>query len=314
MEIPQALIQRATKQSGVVSREQVVQSGLSDSVLKRLVRSGQWRRLSQGVYAIGPDSWMQSVWAGLMVGGTGAVVGLRAAAHLWNLPWNLSEEPPIDIFVGSGHRTPQSKGPWRFIRADRQGVQTPSRTSIARTIVDLGETLSGDDLATLAGQCVARRRVTSQEVLSVLDGVQRHPQRALLRDVLAQAGEGVTSALERRYLTSVERPHGLPKASRQAKPVGIYTVDNYYEAYELIIELDSQSYHRGLAAARDVERDTVHSRNGILTLRYTWSDITDRPCQTAREIAMVLARRGWRGEITSCKRCSSTTRTLLGRV
>ena len=330
VEVPEGLVEVAARQQGVVSRGQIVGWGVSDEVLGRLVRSGQWRRLATGVYAINAETWLQWVHAGLLVAGGTAVVGLRAAAQLWGLPieqsrrrYQRDERPrggparpattatngpaagivdrPIEIFVGRGHRAPATVGPWQFIRADRVGESSPPRTSIAQTIVDLAETMSGDELASLVGQSL--RRVRPAEVRETLART-RHRQRKLLTEVLADAEGGVASALERRYAHDVERAHGLPRAQRQAKPVGIFTVDNLYD-HDVIVELDSQAYHRGAAASRDIDRDRTHAQHGFITLRYTWSDVADHPCRTATDVATTLVGRGWPGWITRCPRCQT---------
>jgi len=382
MAVPEELAGVASRQAGVVGREQVRRVGVSDKVIERLVRTGQWRRLVSGVYAVSDESWEQWVWAGVLVGGGTAVVGLRAAAQLWGLatptdrrsgtggrvttartattgaatgvgkattgattggekttigtatgrstsggkttagtatpgsttavgistagttiPVALSSGEPIEIYIGRDRRTPTVTGPWQFIRADRVGEGDPPRTSLAQTIVDLAATLNADQLASLVGQSL--RRVRPAEVRAVLDQTRHHKQRRLLSEVLDDASSGVTSALERRYAHDVERAHGLPSAHRQAKPVGIYTVDNLYEDYEVIVELDSQVYHRGAAATQDLERDRTHTQYGFITLRYTWADVTDHPCRTATEIAATLNRRGWNAQMTACPRCTS---------
>ena len=41
-------------------------------------------------------------------------------------------------------------------------------------------------------------------------------------------------------------------------------------------------------------------RPGIVTLRYSWADVTQRPCQVAAQVAEVLQGRGWRGTPRPC--------------
>ena len=335
MTIPDQVIEQSRGQGGVMSRKQILSCGVSDDVIGRLVRSGRWQRLAQGIYALEPDSWMQRVWAGLLIGGDRAVVGLRAAAKLWNLPYEKGryepDNPPIEIYVGETHHVLPSNDKWRFIRSSRSGQLTPRRTSIAQTIVDLARTMTGDQMASLVGQSVGRHRVTPREIQSALKQTGHHPHRTLLAGVVSDTADGVTSALEWHYVHDVERAHGLPKAWRQAKPVAIFTVDNFYEEYGLIVELDSRAYrdagrvyatescgteakeavdalrakyHRGVAAAQDLERDRIHERNGYSTLRFTWADVVDHPCRTASLVASTLAARGWRGALTTCPRCT----------
>jgi len=296
------------RQAGAVSRQQILRYGVSDDVTGRLVSSGQWRRLALGIYAMGADTWIQRVWAGLLIGGKHAVVGLKAAAKLWNLPidkgrWER-DDPPIEIFVGRNHGVINSTDWWRFVRADREGQSVPRRTSIAQTIVDLSQTMTGDQMASLVGQAVSHHRVSPNDIRAVLNTTARHKQRTLLADIVSDTADGVTSALEWHYVHDVEHAHGLPHARRQAKPVAIFTVDNFYEEYGVIVELDSKAYHRGVAASQDLERDRIHERNGYLTLRFTWADVVDHPCQTAAQVAATLSVQGWRGALTHCPRCS----------
>lgn len=307
MNIPEKVVELSQIQGGAISRKQFISCGVSDDVVSRLVRSGQWRRLAQGVYAMTPDSWIQRVWAGLLIGGDRAVVGLRAAAKLWNLPYDKGryepEDPPIEIYVEETHHVLPVNDKWRFIRSSRVGHLAPRRTSIAQTIVDMARTMTGDQMASLVGQSVNRHRVTPQEIQSVLKQTQRHPHRTLLSGIVSDTADGVSSALEWQYVQTVERAHGLPRAKRQAKPVSIFTVDNFYEEYGVIVELDSKAYHRGVAASQDLERDRIHERNGYMTLRFTWTDVVDHPCQTAALVASTLSAQGWRGRLTTCPRC-----------
>jgi very-short-patch-repair endonuclease len=290
--------------------DQIEAAGVSDDVIGRLLRDGTWRRVAWGIYAISDDCWAQQVWVGLLLGGPHAVVGGRAAAQLWHIPLDKpryhAPEPPIDIYCGRAHNTLRSTDRWHFIRADRVSVGSPPRTSLASTIVDLSQTMDANQLAGLLGQC--RNRVSSKQITEVLAGMGRHPQRALLLDIISDADDGVTSALERRYVRDVERAHRLPHAQRQAKPVGIYAVDNLYEDFGVIVELDSKAFHRGEAGGRDVERDRVHQSHGFYTLRYTWREVVDRSCRTADEVARVLAERGWTGHLVQCPRCREVWR------
>jgi len=50
----------------------------------------------------------------------------------------------------------------------------------------------------------------------------------------------------------------------------------------------------------DIHRDNYFASTGIVTLRYSWADVTSRPCQAAAEIAALLRMRGWTGTLRSC--------------
>jgi hypothetical protein len=122
---------------------------------------------------------------------------------------------------------------------------------------------------------------------------------------LDAAREGAQSLLEFRYLSRVERPHGLPAGTRQ------YPVrrggrrqyqDVLYEAFGVVVELDGRAAHPAEFRLRDARRDNANVAAGQVTLRYTWADVTGRPCDVAAEVGVALMRRGWRGTHRRCCR------------
>jgi hypothetical protein len=55
---------------------------------------------------------------------------------------------------------------------------------------------------------------------------------------------------------------------------------------------------------RDMRRDNAGAEEGVLTLRYGYADLTERPCQVAAQVAQVLRSRGWPGTMRKC-RCAT---------
>jgi hypothetical protein len=127
--------------------------------------------------------------------------------------------------------------------------------------------------------------------------------RSDLAGVLADAGAGILSVLERRYVYGVERAHGLPRADRQSRSrVGCRTryLDNLYPQFGVAVEVDGRAAHPAESRWRDIHRDNASATAGIITLRYGWADVTGRACRVAAETAMVLQRRGWHGRPRPC--------------
>jgi len=131
--------------------------------------------------------------------------------------------------------------------------------------------------------------------------------RADITIALGDVSTGILSLLERRYVDRVERPHGLPPARRQAR-VGQRTgnryLDNLYEEYRLCVELDGTAAHPADEQWRDKRRDNwnlVHE--DIVTLRFGLVDLDARQCETARDVAIRLARNGWPGPFRPCPQC-----------
>jgi len=120
---------------------------------------------------------------------------------------------------------------------------------------------------------------------------------------LADITDGVFSYLERLYVRKVERPHGLPKAKRQVRmdrERSTAYLDNLLDSYGLAVELDGRVAHPVEARWQDIHRDNFFAATGIITLRYSWADITNRPCLVAAQIAVLLRQRGWTGTFRRC--------------
>ena len=300
-QLPAALRQLLDFQAGVVSRDQVLNFELSDRVIHRLLRDDTWRPVSSGVYADRPETWLQLAWAGLLIGGRSAVLGLAAAAYLHR----FEKEPPAEIAVFTGARQSPARADSRFsfIRADRTGFGDPCRTRPAQTVVDLSAKLGADALAAFLAEVVSRRLVDSREILRILEGQKRHRNRQLLRDILGDVSAGAHSPLEVRYVRDVERAHRLPTAIRQAR-VGPYRGDALYELYGLLVELDGRAYHQGRASTVDMDRDNFHQLRGVVTLRFGWRQVSGDPCGVARQVAVALKARGWPGTSTPCRHCA----------
>jgi very-short-patch-repair endonuclease len=143
-------------------------------------------------------------------------------------------------------------------------------------------------------------------VRDILAALPRHPKRALLSDLLEVVTAGSHSPLEVRYAREVERAHGLPPLVRQASPLSGYRTDGWYPAYGLVIELDGRAFHSGTNALNDMDRDNAHLVVGLSTLRFGWRQVATSPCAVAATVAQALARNGWPGAITPCRRCANS--------
>jgi hypothetical protein len=188
-------------------------------------------------------------------------------------------------------------------------VLTPPRTRVEDSVLDLVETCASTDEAfSLILKASASRRTTPELILAALQRRPRMPRRAGLVRALGAAADGVHSLLEFRYVNRVERPHGLPQGRRQ-NPVRRGGRSEYqdlsYEEYGLVIEMDGREAHPAWFRWADIRRDNANAAVGQVTLRYGWDDVTERPCQTALEVAAALREHGWAGALRRCgARCA----------
>jgi predicted transcriptional regulator of viral defense system/very-short-patch-repair endonuclease len=308
--LPDGCRQLIELQRGVLARWQAQAVELKPTTINSLLRSGRWQPLQRGVYATfsGTPSRDAELWAAVLRVGPHAILSHQSAAELDGLTSTRSEV--IHVTVPDSKHIERIPG-IRLHRSERLALarhpsRTPPRTRIEETVLDLTQTAKAIDGAFgwLCQGC-GSRLTTSHLLLTALN--QRHKVR--WRDILVSAlqdiGDGAHSVLEIHYVRDVERPHGLPRARRQARvarSTGPVYLDNLVDRYRTCIELDGKAAHPVAGRWRDIARDNASAADGITTLRYGWPDVAEQPCQTAAQIATVLGQRGWVGQATPCGR------------
>jgi putative AbiEi antitoxin of type IV toxin-antitoxin system len=306
-DIPVTAISIAEWQSGAISRQQLLEAGLSAQTIKRRVERGRWQQLDRGVYAVftGPVPRETELWAALLRAGPGAALSHLSAAELHGLIDYRGES--IYVTVPSTRRVTMHgvvvRTSARIAEATHPGREPP-QTTIEETVFDLIELArTSDNACGWITRAVGRRLTTAERLTETLKLRKKMRWRTTLEDILAAAGDGIHSVLEYRYLRDVERPHGLPRSRHQVRVVingkAAYR-DIYYEEYRLAVELDGRLAHPDEERGRDRRRDNHGGAEGILTTRYDWQDVHRHPCETALLQARILRRRGWTGTPRPC--------------
>jgi very-short-patch-repair endonuclease len=195
----------------------------------------------------------------------------------------------------------------RRVDVARHPALEPARTRLEETVLDLAEaesTATGA-ISWILTAC-ASRRTKPDRLLRALEDRPRMRRRKILLAALGDARIGVETILERGYLYRVERAHGLPKGKRQRQTRAGRTSryeDVRYEKYGVIVELDGQAAHPEGERWKDVRRDNFSAANGWITLRYSYADVMERPCEIAAEVARALRTRGYAGGAHRCGPC-----------
>ena len=295
-------------QHGVLTRPQALGAGLTDNALAVRLRTGRWQRLQTGVYAAfsGEPPRCARLWAAVLRAGPAAALSHQTAAELYGQ--RTVPAPLIHVTVPSGSRVICPRGAVVHysgrLGQSRHPALNPPRTRIEDTVLDLVEDCpSMDEAVSLILRAGASRRTTPERILAALHWRPKMRWRAGLLLALDAATEGAHSLLEFRYVHRVERAHGLPRGHRQ-HPVRRGGRSQYkdigYETYGIVIELDGRDAHPEWLRWADIRRDNATAASGQVTLRYGWYDVTQRPCQTALEIAAALRKRGWTGALRRC--------------
>jgi hypothetical protein len=291
------------RQSGVLTTRQAVEAGLTVGQITARVRFGRWRRMHRGVYATfsGEPARLAQLWAAVLSAGADAMLSHQTAAELARLTDRPSEL--VHVTVPIARRVVKSAGiVIHYSSRAREALhpaKLPPQTRIEETVLDLaGAAQTLDDACGWVTRSLQRGLTTQASLGYYLELRSKIRWRTELAELLTLDAAGLHSVLEMRYRRDVERPHGLPKGIRQARfRRGGHNEyrDVLYEAYLTAVELDGELAHIGEAWRRDARRDNAAAADGIMTLRYSWFDVTKSPCQVAAEVARVLARRGFAG-------------------
>ncbi|WP_420110617.1 type IV toxin-antitoxin system AbiEi family antitoxin domain-containing protein [Pseudactinotalea sp.] len=304
-----ALLQQ---QDGVVARRQLLDLGLQDHDIRRLVRRRELAVAHPGVYVhhTGPLTYRQRQWVAILTAWPAALTGAAALPEL--------RAATIDLVITHGRtlRLPPGVRARRLVDTDDvQWHRSPPRVTDEHAIVDvMSDYIAAGDVPS-AYHALTRvahgRRTTAQHILASLDKRTRVRGRALIRQLLLDLRDGAHSVLERQYLHAVERAHGLPRASRQAvsRATGRRTdSDIRYDQFNLIVELDGAAFHQGARRDDDADRDLAHvASSETATVRVTHGLVFTYTCRTAARIAAILQRRGWRGTPRRCRHCPPAT-------
>ncbi len=295
-------------QDGMITRSQLHALGATPGDIERMLRRKDLVRLASGIFVdhTGVPTWEQDAWVAVMHAWPAAL----SHASVW------MRTRPIHVAVATGRNLERRPGVrWHRVRDLDARVNwrlSPPRVRIEHAALDAASA-APDELAAIAVlTSVVQQRWTSYEaVATALDQRSRMPRGTWLGKVLEDLALGANSVLEHEYLVRVERPHGLPRASRQlCSRAGGRRVerDVAYAAYGLLVELDGKTFHEGTRARdHDLERDldaAVHE--DARTVRLGWGQVLGRGCLTAHRIGVLLRRGGWSGEVRRCPACPRT--------
>ncbi|HEX4657447.1 MAG TPA: type IV toxin-antitoxin system AbiEi family antitoxin domain-containing protein [Streptosporangiaceae bacterium] len=308
-QLPGEVDELLSRHAGVITRAQALAAGMTRHAIQARLDSGRWQRLHVGVYAVysGRPTRESLLWAAVLGVRSGGVLCHQTAAELHGLQ-DVGTGRKIHVMVPCGHSVAALTGVVihysRRVQVARHPALEPPRTRLEETVLDLAEaeaTTTGA-ISWILTAC-ASRKTKPDRLLQAMDSRPRIRRRKILLAALGDARIGVESILEHGYLYRVERAHGLPAGLRQRRTrVGGAPryEDVRYEKYGVIVELDGQAAHPEGERWQDIRRDNLSAMNGWITLRYSYADVMERPCEIADEIVRALRARGYTGGAHRC--------------
>jgi very-short-patch-repair endonuclease len=251
------------------------------SALSRACARGTVVRVLPNVYAstIHSQSFQvraaaASLWANAPVSGV-------AALYLWG----LVEEAPtvIEVLVRPSRKL--HPPPWvrvRRIKGDlprgvRHGV--PVLNPAAAIVLGYGQSPKATRAEIVYG-AVRRKLVGAAQIETVLAALPKVKARKALERSVRAAAAGAQSYLEERALYRVFNTAEFAQFVRQHEVViegNQFFLDMFDRATKTAIELDGRKGHLAEYRQKNIERDCWVATIGVLTLRFSYKDLMERP-------------------------------------
>lgn len=304
--IPTNVLAVARRQDGLITRRQTVAFGLPTSQLDGLVRHRRWSRILPSVYLttyVRPTvrQWIRAsaLWAG-----KDAVV-LGMAALCWQRR-TTADLRSIQLAVTAKQRDP-SVVPDGFPPIVTRRLVVPDDWRIqwdgvwtARTEFAVAQTLSSDGAPAL-DEALRRQWVQLPVVIDAAAAISCPRGRRQRAAILTAAGGGAVSEAERLLHRHLRRarisgwrgnvPVQLPGEGGPETRVA----DVLFDDVPLVLEVDGFAWHSDHQRFQDDRlRQNLFSAAGWTVLRFTWTDLVDRPgavIDTVRRTRARLERR-----------------------
>jgi very-short-patch-repair endonuclease len=289
----------AGRQSGRVSRDQLLAAAIKPSAIDRRLRNGGLERVFRAVFALPntADLPLAVETAAVLACGAATVLSHHSAATLWHLRPGVAR--PVHVTIPGKRGCPAPAG----VKVHRSITLTPADvrvyeglpiTSPARTLLDVAATLTERDVERLLDEArFALRIVSLAEVRDVLARAGGHPGRARLERVANNFTRSTrTESPPEEKLLAMIRAAGLPEPRLQVSLLD-YRIDFFWPDLRLAVEVDAYGTHGSPARFEaDRRRDArLLSEKGIVVLRVTKLAVETRPFEVIALVARAIAQR-----------------------
>lgn len=283
----------ASSQHGLITRQQLIESGRTRHMIQHLVDCGEITRLRPRVYRLtgAPPSWLQSA-AAIHLSVPDAVLSHTTAARLWGFEVDsdgFELTTPMSTRVRlEGVRAHQSA---LLPKQDRVRRLHLPVTSAARTLVDVSPRLRSRTLRSAVDLALRERWLRVEELRSCvarLDGPGRRqlsPMHTLLVELGSahEAGDSDLEAHALRLIISAGLPHPVLQHRVRLRSGRAYRIDLAYPDLKIAVELDGWRYHHTRVAFEDDRsRANELAAEGWVVIRFTASTPDHSLIETVR--------------------------------
>ena len=298
----------AEQQSGVVSRRQLYERGMSRAEVRAHIRARRWRGVGRHAVAVhcGPLPPESRWWAAVLEGGPRAHLDGASALVASGLK-NFTVDK-IRVSVPKGARIRRRRTGEVDLRETRRwraediiGTGIP-RTRPAVAAVRAAMWATSDREATLVLTMAVQQGLCRVEHLAeAMMPVRRDKRRGLIHTLLIDLAGGVRSLGELDLVRGC-RERGLPAPELQVvrrMRSGSYYLDARWEAWGVVVEVDGIQHGWVQNVVAEAIRHNAIATSSDVVLRIPVVGLRVCPDAFFEQIAEALRARGWRGG-TSC--------------
>jgi len=281
---------------GLAARAQLLAHGLSRQAVDRMVSTGRLVVVRRGLYQVGPLPAGHAREAAAVLGcGAEARVSHASAAVLQELLDPARARQPVEVTMPRRRRRRMDG-----VRIHRVRVLLPDEVTVidgipvttpARTLLDIGETLTSREVEQALARALRRRLVTIEQLRRTVERHPRHRGAPLVRRLL-DAGDGpafTRSEAEEKLLELVRKAR-LSAPEVNVKLLG-HEVDFLWQSARVVAEVDGYEFHASERSfAADRRRDAELAAAGYRVLRFTWADLHEGSWATMVRLAQALVR------------------------
>jgi very-short-patch-repair endonuclease len=284
MHVERDLAEKSRRSYGILSLEQLLETGMTAAQIKGACRKGRLERVLPSVYRVTavPETWEQRPMAGTLWGRPITVASDLTAAFLHELLPRRVEKVHLTSDHALHARPGFSVRQCCLLPPDVAVIRGIPCTSVARTLVDITRTIEQERVEAALDAALRSGQVLLADLTAFVEEAALRKVRgsARLRPLLAVRGDGealAESEFESRF-GRLMRKGDLPMGERQVLREGVKNgrVDIFYPEQNLVIELDGRKWH---SARREKKRDKRYDNElnieGKRVLRLTWEDLDD---------------------------------------
>jgi hypothetical protein len=281
----------AARQHDLLTHKQLIAFGLSRHAIARRVARGALHRRFRGVYSLGPAPLSREAeWhAAVLACGDGSALGELSASQLFET--SRSRAKLIHVISPRRRKLPGVRvHHCRSLHlrdvTTHKGIPV---TTFARTLVDLADVMTADELANVIHEGAFRGRFSELATRDAMArAVGRHNVHVLEAALTLhrKGSAGTKSRYERGYRRLIAH---LPEPVPNVQVCG-FEVDCHWREQRLVVEIDGPGHARPRSRRTDKRRDAALRAAGYRVLRFTDEDIDERPDWVVRRTVAALRR------------------------